>query len=119
LLIPKAGAAEVQLTVRSEFFHAANAIHGAIYFKMLDDAAYFAVQSLVSDFLLLTTSFNLHFLRPVSRGQLVARGQVVHNAKRLFIAEAVLTNDKGKEVGRGSGTFLPSSTLLNPELGYQ
>lgn len=119
LLISKRGTAEVHLEVRSDFFHAAKAVHGAAYFKMLDDAAYFAVQSLISDFFILTSSFNVYFLRPVTRGQLVAHGKVVHNAKRLFIAEATLTNEYGKEVGRGSGTFIPSSTPLDPKLGYK
>ena len=118
LLIPKAGEAEVKVSVRSEFFHAGNATHGAIYFKMLDDAAYFAVQSLVTDFFILTASFTIFLLRPVLGGHLIARGHVVQNARRLFVAEAVLTNDKGKEVGRGSGTFLPSSTRLDSNPGY-
>ena len=32
------GTAEVRLTVRPDFFHAANAVHGSVYFKLLDDA---------------------------------------------------------------------------------
>jgi acyl-coenzyme A thioesterase PaaI-like protein len=40
------GQAEVIMPVRRDFFHAAQAIHGAVYFKALDDAAFFAVASL-------------------------------------------------------------------------
>ena len=29
------------MTVRPDFFHAAGAVHGSVYFKLLDDAAYF------------------------------------------------------------------------------
>jgi len=117
--IPEAGVCQVELNVRREFFHAAAAIHGAVYFKMLDDAAFFAVQSLVHDVFVLTASFNLYFLRPVSAGELVSQGRVVHRTKRLFIAEAVLMQKDGKEVGRGSGNFLPSSTPLAADLGYR
>jgi uncharacterized protein (TIGR00369 family) len=119
LRIPEEGRAEIELPVREEFHHAANAIHGAVYFKALDDATFFAVQSLVTDFFVLTTSFNLYFLRPVSDGHLLARGQVVSRSKRQFIADGVLFDSRGKEVARGTGTFMPSSIQLGPELGYR
>lgn len=118
LRIPSEGAAEVHLQVREDFHHAARAIHGAIYFKALDDATFFAVQSVVTDFFVLTSSFNLYFLRPVSDGNLLAKGQVVSRSKRLYIAEGVLLDSRGKEVARGSGTFMPSSVPLGPALGY-
>lgn len=34
---------ELTLPVEPKYFHGANAMHGAFYFKLLDDAAYFAV----------------------------------------------------------------------------
>jgi len=119
LRIPVEGRAEIEMAVREDFYHAAHAVHGAIYFKVLDDATFFAVQSLVTDFFVVTTSFQLYFLRPVSEGHLLARGQVVSRSKRLYIAEGVLFDSRGKEVARGSGTFMPSSIQLGPELGYR
>jgi uncharacterized protein (TIGR00369 family) len=119
LRIPEGGRAEIELTVREDFHHAAHAIHGAVYFKALDDATFFAVQSVVTDFFVVTSSFQLYFLRPVSEGHLLARGQVVSRSKRLYIAEGVLFDSRGKEVARGSGTFMPSSVQLGPELGYR
>lgn len=118
LRIPAEGAAEIDLLVREDFHHAARAIHGAVYFKALDDATFFAVQSCVTDLFILTSSFQLYFLRPVSEGQLLARGTVVSRSKRLYIADGVLFDSRGKEVARGSGTFMPSSIKLGPELGY-
>lgn len=119
LRIPEQGRAEIELAVREDFHHAARAIHGAVYFKVLDDATFFAAQSLVTDTFLLTSSFQLYFLRPVSEGILFARGQVVSRSKRLYVAEGVLLDSRGKEVARGSGTFMPSSIQLGPELGYR
>lgn len=119
LRIPQEGRAEIEMTVREDFHHAAHAIHGAVYFKALDDATFFAVQSVVTDFFVVTSSFQLYFLRPVSEGHLLARGQVVSRSKRLYIAEGVLLDSRGKEVARGSGTFMPSSMQLGPELGYR
>jgi uncharacterized protein (TIGR00369 family) len=118
LRIPAAGTAEVEMAIRQDFYHVAQAIHGCVYFKALDDATFFAVQSLITAVFVLTSSFNLYFLRPVSDGQLFARGQVVSQSKRVFIAEGVLLDSRNKEVARGSGTFMPSTIQLGSELGY-
>jgi uncharacterized protein (TIGR00369 family) len=113
------GVAEVRLAVRPDFFHAAGAVHGSVYFKALDDATFFAANSLVDDVFVLTTSFNLYLLRPVSAGELLARGRVVHRSTRLLVAEGVLSDERGREVARGSGTFLPSTIRLSEEIGYR
>ncbi len=113
------GRAEVTLEVRREFFHAANALHGAVYFKLLDDAAFFAANSLVEDVFALTVSFTVYFTRPVSGGTLRARGEVVHASRRLMIAEAVVLDEDGRQVARGSGTFMRSTIPLKPEIGYR
>jgi uncharacterized protein (TIGR00369 family) len=112
------GRAEVVIAARPEFFHAAGAVHGSVYFKMLDDAAFFAANSLVDDVFLLTVSFNIYLTRPVSEGRMLAIGRVVHRSQRLFIAEAELTDASGRQVARGSGTFMRSSIPLASVAGY-
>ena len=112
------GRAELRAPVRAEFFHAAGAVHGAVYFRALDDAAFFAAASLVEDVFVLTAGFNMHLTRPVSAGELVAVGEVVHNSRRLLLAEAVLTDAEGRQLARGSGSFLRSSRPLSAEIGY-
>jgi uncharacterized protein (TIGR00369 family) len=112
------GRAEVAVRVRPEFFHAADAVHGSVYFKLLDDAAYFAVNSLVDDVLVLTAQFNLYLVRPVTAGEMRATGRVVHASRRLFVAESELVDGRGKPVARGSGTFLRSEIRLGPSVRY-
>jgi len=112
------GKADVAIQVRPDFFHAAHAVHGVLYFKLLDDAAFFAVNSVVRDVFVLTVSFNIYLTRPVSAGELKASGRVVHRSRRLFLAESELVNGEGQEVARGSGVFMPSTIALSPELGY-
>jgi uncharacterized protein (TIGR00369 family) len=112
------GKARLQFDVRPEFFHAANAVHGSVYFKALDDAAYFAVNSLVEDVFVLTVTFNIELLRPVSSGTLTAEGRVLHASPRLYCAESELRDGKGRLLGLGRGTFLPSTIALTPEVGY-
>lgn len=112
------GRAEVEIPVREEFFHAAAAVHGSVYFKALDDAAFFAVNSLVTDVFVLTVSFNLYLTRPVSEGVLRARASVVHRSKQMFIADAELFDQHARQIARGSGSFMRSQIALTPEIGY-
>ena len=113
------GRAEVTIAVRRELFHAANAVHGELYFKCLDDATFFAVNSLVDDVFVLTVSFNLYLLRPIAAGEMRASGRVVYRSRQLFVAEAEVVDQDGKEIGRGSGTFMRSAIPLSPEIGYK
>ncbi|MEP0985997.1 PaaI family thioesterase [Ekhidna sp.] len=110
---------EIGLTIDQKYFHALGAIHGSVYFKLLDDAAFFAVNSIVTDVFVLTKSFELEFKRPVNKGQLKSVGTVVESKADSFIAEAKLYNEVGKIVAHGSGTFVKSKVALTPEIGYQ
>jgi len=112
------GLARVVMGVRADMNHAAHAVHGAVYFKMLDDAAFFATQSLVTDVFVLTVSFNVYLLAPVTEGEMISTGKVVHTSKRLFIAESTL-EVAGKTVARGSGSFMRSATPLDEKVGYR
>lgn len=112
------GRAEIFLPVQERFFHAAGALHGAIYFMALDNAAFFAANSVVRDVFVLTTSFNLHLLRPISHGQLRAVGTLVAQTRSQLIADAVAYNHRGREIARGSGVFVPSKIPLSADIGY-
>lgn len=112
------GQAEVTIPVRPHLFHAAGAVHGSVYFKALDDSAFFAVNSLVDDVFMLTVSFNMYLTRPISDGEMKATGRVIYRSRRLFVAESVLVDLNGRELARGSGTFMKSSIPLSQELGY-
>lgn len=112
------GTAELEMPVKPEFFHAAHALHGSVYFKALDDAAFFAVSSLVADVFVLTASYNIYLTRPVTKGVLRASGRVVHRSRNLFLAEAELVDEEKRVVGRGSGSFMRSTIALTPQVGY-
>lgn len=113
------GTARIIFEIEEKHFHAAGAAHGTIYFKMLDDAAFYAANTLVSDRFLLTTSFNLHFTRPVKTGRVIAEGRWVSGRRRVLVAEANLVDEEGEEVGRGTGTFMRSHIPLSSLPGYR
>jgi uncharacterized protein (TIGR00369 family) len=113
------GTSQVTIRVREEFFHTGGAVHGSVYFKALDDAAYFAVNSLIEDVAVLTVSFTVHFMRPISDGALTASGKVVHASERLFFAESVLTDASNRVLAGGLGTFVKSKVALSAAIGYE
>jgi len=99
--------------------HAAGAAHGTLYFKMMDDAAFYACNSMVSDRFLLTTAFNLVFTRPLKNGPVVAEGRWVSGKRRVFVGEARLVLPDGEEAARGTGTFMRSHIPLSSLEGYR
>lgn len=111
-------AAEVVMTVAPEFHHAAHAMHGSVYFKCLDDAAFFAANSVVHDVFVLTVTFTVTLLRPVSSGRITAYGRLVNSSRNLYVAEAELRDERGKSLARGSGTFMRSAIPLDEKVGY-
>lgn len=118
LTVTGEGSARIVFNVTESCYHAAGAAHGTIYFKMLDDAAFYAANTLVTDRFLLTTAFNLHFTKPVRAGQVIAEGRWVSGRKRVLVAESRLVDAEGEEIGRGTGTFMRSRIALAGLPGY-
>ena len=118
LSIPEAGVARISFAIEPCHYHAGGAAHGTSYFKMLDDAAFYACNSLVTDRFLLTTAFNLLFTRPLKAGPVVAEGRWVSGQRRVFVGEARLIDADGEEAARGTGTFMRSSIPLAGLKGY-
>ena len=112
VLTVQQGESEVRMPVTEALCHAAGAVHGSFYFKLLDDAAYFAANSLVADVFVLTVSFHIHLIRPTSRGTLIGKGHVVRLGRSLVFADATVIDDEAREVARGSGVFARSELLL-------
>ncbi|WP_010184320.1 PaaI family thioesterase [Sphingomonas sp. PAMC 26605] len=119
LTIPAAGVARIQFTIDERVFHAGGAAHGTSYFKMLDDAAFYAANSLVTDRFLLTTAFNLLLTKPLRAGPVTAEGRWISGRRRVFVAEARLIDANGDEAARGTGTFMRSQIALAGLPGYR
>ena len=119
LSITGPGEAELRVAVDESMHHAADGVHGSYYFKALDDATFFAANSLVEDVFVLTTDFHIQLTRPVSTGQLRAEAEVVNDHPRQLIADGVLYDGDGNQLARGTGTFGKSDVELDAEMGYE
>lgn len=112
------GEAVIEIEITEKLHHSAGAVHGSVYFKMLDDAAFFAANSLEPDVFVLTTSFTTYLTRPVSLGRMKSIGKVVNRNKSQFIAESVVYDSNDNEIGRGNGIFVRSKQPLKETKGY-
>ena len=116
--IVEQGFARIRFEVEESAFHAAGAAHGTLYFKMMDDAAFYACNSMVTDRFLLTTAFNLNFTRPLRAGPVTAEGRWASGKRRVFVGDARLIDSEGEEAARGTGTFMRSHIPLSSLAGY-
>jgi uncharacterized protein (TIGR00369 family) len=111
--------ATLKLGIGRQYFHAAEAMHGAIYFKLLDDSAYFAAASVEPTYFLLTKSYTIHFRRPVMEDQLTAIGKVIEVNKKEILASSAIFNSEGKLVANGEGIFVRGAKRLDELEGFK
>jgi len=112
------GRARITFDVNRDLFHAAGAAHGTVFFKMLDDAAFYAANTMITDRFLLTSAFNLHLTKPMRAGRVVAEGRWISGRRRVLVAESRLIDRDGEEIARGTGTFVRSRIALSSLSGY-
>lgn len=110
--------AEIHLNIDERYFHGGMSTHGSVYFKLLDDAAYFACQSVIEDFFIVTTNFNVNLLRPILKGKIYAKGEVDFISQNLFTASSKLYDEKGRLCGTGQGQFVKSKLALSAVKDY-
>ena len=111
------GQAKITINLKESMHHSARMVHGSVYFKMLDDAAFFAANSLEEEFFVVTSSFTTYLTRPMVLGSCMAVGNVVNQSRTQWIVESIAYH-QGKEVARGSGVFVRSKMKLIGALGY-
>ena len=112
------GASEFSFPVTQDMFHGAGAVHGALCFFALDNAAMMAANSLVFDVVVFTTSFTIRIFRPISEGRVRADGMVMNLGNDRIDTEAVAYDDTGTEIARGSGSFVRTKLPLSARIGY-
>ena len=110
--------ATISIEVKPEYFHALGSMHGAVYFKLLDDSAAFAVASINDKHPMVTANFTTKIRKPVSRGRVKAVGKVVKIEGEKIYAESVMYDEEGNEIATGDGLFLPAKIRLTDIQAY-
>jgi acyl-coenzyme A thioesterase PaaI-like protein len=73
----------------------------------------------VEDVFVVTASFHVTLLRPITTGAVRSVGRVVRAGAALVVAEAILLDPAGREAARGIGDFARSRTALADVPGYR
>ncbi|NCO43395.1 MAG: hypothetical protein COZ06_28850 [Armatimonadetes bacterium CG_4_10_14_3_um_filter_66_18] len=113
------GAAEIVVPVQPQVLDAAGAVDPSVCFKVLNDAASLAVGSAVADRAVVVLHFSTYLTPHATVGELVGRGRLMGTSADLYLAEAVLTDREGNEVGRGNGTLRAGTRPLSAETGHE
>lgn len=111
--------AEISLEIEPKYHMGLGLTHGSVYFRLLDDACFYACMSLEDETHLLTSRFNIEFLKPVISGKVIAKGKITHELKRGYHAESALYNSQGEMVAYGSGYFAKTKMLLSNIEAYK
>ena len=112
------GECEIEMKISKKFHHSANSLHGSIYFKMLDDAAWGASNTYIDDVFLFTYNFNIYLTKPVSSGIIISKGKVIDKKDGKIKAKSILYDSKNNEIARGDGLFMKSKYLLKDAIGF-
>jgi len=111
--------ATISIQIDPNYYHSAGAVHGSIYFKLLDDSTFFAASSLIEKNFLLTTHTSLHLLMPAKNGELTAQAKVIWSGKSYFLTEGRIFNQNSELIAQGTSTLIKSKLHLNNVDNYK
>jgi uncharacterized protein (TIGR00369 family) len=102
------GFAKLQLQPGEHLYGSFNVVHGGVTATLLDAAMGAAVLTTLDAATgCSTAALSVHFTRAFTArvSRVFAEGWVVHRGSRLVTAEARLTDEQGRLLGHGSGTY--------------
>ncbi len=113
------GNADIVIPARAALLDALGTVHDSVCYHAMSDAAQYAVASMIQETAVVAVHFTTTLSRSVAAGALVARGRFVGLSGEHYLAEAVLTDPEGVEIGHGSGAFKASEIALADVPGYR
>lgn len=111
-----AGEADIVIPIQEKPSHPAG-MPGTLFLKVMNDAAALAANSLVEDRYVRAASFSVSLTGTMPQGELIARGRFVGMSGDSYLAETMLTDTDGNEIGRGDGAFIVSDVELPSTAG--
>jgi uncharacterized protein (TIGR00369 family) len=90
----KSGEVSVCLDVRAELKQNQGVVHGGAVASLIDTASAFAILTkLEADERVTTTDLTIHYLRPITAGQLIATARIIRSGRRLFVINVDVGNE--------------------------
>lgn len=109
------GESEIVTPIDARHIRSDGSLTNSICFRLLDDAASLAVNSVVQDVLVRAEGFNVRYSHVAPTGDLAARGRLLSSSEDQYLAESVVVDSEGREICRGTGAFVRTDTALAHE----
>jgi uncharacterized protein (TIGR00369 family) len=104
------GYAKVMVDLERKHLNLFGGVHGGVYASLIDSATYWAVYCDVEkDAGYISIDLSVDNLAPVKEGRLIAEGRRIKAGKSIFVAEATITDHKGRPLAHGK-----SKQMLTP-----
>ncbi|MBS0012929.1 MAG: PaaI family thioesterase [Desulfobacterales bacterium] len=98
-----AGYFEVKLTVGPEHGQREGFVHAGVLATMADHTAGYAAYTLVAeDVSILTIELKINYFKPVTGDTVVCRSKIIHQGRRILVAESELFSALGNQEKRVS-----------------
>lgn len=102
----RTGAVTLGLDLEEHHVNIQGLAHGGVLATLADAAMGLSVRSAVGPGRRhVTVEMGVHYLRPVHRGTIVARGRAVRVGREIAYAEAEIADERGRTVARATGTY--------------
>lgn len=100
------GEVTLKLPVTPKLLQFYGKVHGGVIATLIDAAASVAINlKLPPDRGATTVDININYLRPVEKGILYAKGQVISLGNKLLVGSADVLDDQGCHIAHGTGTY--------------
>ena len=99
------GAVRYSLVVDGRHQNVNNAVHGGVYFSILDSVMGATIRSVTRQ-PIVTINSTIHFLAPLKEGnKMIAQASIIQRGKSIVTAEGYVTDAAGSQLARMVGTF--------------
>ena len=106
LVALKSGEATIKLKMRDELRQPQGLLHGGATASVIDTAMAFAViTELADDEKASTVDLTVHYLRPVTAGEIVCTAKLVRGGRRILTVSAEVLNEEGKLIATAISTY--------------
>ena len=99
------GKAKFELDVRKELTQSFS-VHGGVFASIIDSACACATTSLSPTTFASSINLQVSYLKPVTKGTLTCRAEVVKNGKNISFCEAKVWNEKDELVATGNSQIM-------------
>lgn len=97
----------IEMPTRREMLNSVGAVQGGMVTTIADAAMGMAAVTLLDDdHTAATVELKINFLRAPGLARLTATGRIVHQGRKLMMAEADVVNEEGKLVAKATSTLI-------------